>query len=81
MQDPGEPMPENGYAGYGLGLAKVETACGTAWGHEGQLPGFVSAAWVDQSTHRHVVVLANATVDAVGLTFQKVINTALCGAP
>ena len=79
MQDPGEPMPEAN-AGYGLGLAKVETVCGTAWGHEGQLPGFVSAAWVNQRAHRQVVVLANATVDAFGVTFQKVINTALCGA-
>jgi D-alanyl-D-alanine carboxypeptidase len=81
MQHVGEPMPERGFSGgYGLGLAKVNTACGTAWGHEGQLPGFSSAAWLNQVADRQVVVLANGTVDAIGLTFQRVINTGLCGA-
>ena len=80
MQDAGEPMPEVGVGGYGLGLAEVDTRCGTAWGHEGQLPGFASAAWLNRETDRQVVVLANGTVEAVGLTFQKLINTALCGA-
>lgn len=80
MQEVGQSMPEIGAAGYGLGLAKVEIGCGTAWGHEGQLPGFVSAAWVNPGADREVVVLANASVDAIGLTFQKVLNTALCGA-
>jgi D-alanyl-D-alanine carboxypeptidase len=80
MQTPGEPMPEVGFAGYGLGLAEVNTACGTAWGHEGQLPGYVSAAWVNQRADRQVVVLANATVEAFDIMSQRVINTALCGA-
>lgn len=80
MQDVGEPMPEAGIGGYGLGLAEVDTRCGTTWGHEGQLPGFASAAWLNEKTDRQVVVLANGSVDAIGLTFQKLINTALCGA-
>jgi D-alanyl-D-alanine carboxypeptidase len=81
MQHVGEPMPENGFSGgYGLGLAKVNTLCGTAWGHEGQLPGFSSAAWLNQKADRQVVVLANGTTDAVGPMFRSVIDTGLCGA-
>jgi D-alanyl-D-alanine carboxypeptidase len=80
MQRTGAPMPENGITGgYGLGLAKVNTVCGSAWGHEGQLPGFSSAAWVDEKSGRQVVVLANGTVDVTRLTFEGVIDTALCG--
>ncbi|MET0520594.1 MAG: serine hydrolase domain-containing protein [Jiangellaceae bacterium] len=79
MEDVGAPMPEVGVSGYGLGLAEVDTQCGTAWGHEGQLPGFVSAAWLNPKTDRQVVVLANGSVDAPALAFQKLINKALCG--
>lgn len=80
MRDPnGTPMPDIGYDRYGLGLAELETQCGTAWGHEGRLPGFVSAAWLDDTVDRQVVVFVNATSDDLGETFTSVINTALCG--
>ena len=80
MQDPnGTPVPDAGYDRYGLGLAELETQCGTAWGHEGRLPGFVSAAWLDDTVDRQVVVFVNVTSDDLGETFQSVINTALCG--
>ena len=80
MQDPnGTPMPDIGYDRYGLGLAELETPCGTAWGHEGRLPGFVSAAWLDNTVNRQVVVFVNVTNDQLGDTFESVINTALCG--
>ncbi len=80
MRDPnGTPMPDEGYSRYGLGLAEIETPCGTAWGHDGRLPGFVSAAWLDDTVDRQVVVFVNATSDDLAETFQSVIDTALCG--
>jgi D-alanyl-D-alanine carboxypeptidase len=80
MRDPnGTPMPDDGYSRYGLGLAELQTPCGTAWGHEGRVPGFVSAAWLDDTVDRQVVVFVNATSDDLAETFQSVIDTALCG--
>ena len=78
MQNARQTMPD--YSHYGLGLARTDTVCGSAWGHEGQFVGFTSAAWTDQQQDRQVVILTNATVDTPALAFQTVINTGLCGA-
>jgi D-alanyl-D-alanine carboxypeptidase len=50
--------PEEG-GGYGLGLMKVNTACGTVWGHTGGLPGYSSEIYTDASGRRSVAVLTN----------------------
>jgi D-alanyl-D-alanine carboxypeptidase len=42
---------------YGLGLFKVRTACGEAWGHDARVPGFLAHAYV--RGERQVVLLAD----------------------
>ncbi len=48
--------PEEGGA-YGLGLMKVDTPCGTVWGHTGGLPGYSSEIYTDATGTRSVAVL------------------------
>ncbi|MEU6680312.1 serine hydrolase domain-containing protein [Streptomyces sp. NPDC046925] len=48
--------PEEG-GGYGLGLMKVDTPCGTVWGHTGGLPGYSSEIYTDTGGHRSIAVL------------------------
>ncbi|WP_174589112.1 serine hydrolase domain-containing protein [Streptomyces sparsogenes] len=50
--------PEEG-GGYGLGLMKVNTSCGTVWGHTGGLPGYSSEIYTDAGGHRSVAVLTS----------------------
>ncbi|MFH8487648.1 serine hydrolase domain-containing protein [Streptomyces longisporoflavus] len=50
--------PEEG-GGYGLGLMKVDTSCGTVWGHTGGLPGYSSEIYTDVRGHRSVAVLTS----------------------
>lgn len=45
---------------YGLGVAIVRTRCGLAYGHTGNVLGYVSAVWNDRDGRRQVVVMANA---------------------
>lgn len=47
--------PEEGGA-YGLGLMKVDTPCGTVWGHTGGLPGYSSEIYTDATGTRSVAV-------------------------
>ena len=39
------PAPEGLTAGYGLGLARLDTRCGTFWGHTGGSVGYLTQAW------------------------------------
>jgi D-alanyl-D-alanine carboxypeptidase len=34
---------------YGLGIVKVELPCGTAYGHEGSVPGYWTLAYTNRS--------------------------------
>jgi D-alanyl-D-alanine carboxypeptidase len=68
-------------AGYGLGLVAYRTPCGTAFGHTGNLLGYVSAAWSSRDGKRRVVVLANSYPlgpDAER-AFHHVLEAAYCG--
>jgi D-alanyl-D-alanine carboxypeptidase len=65
--------------GYGLGLAAVETDCGTALGHSGRLPGLATEAWSMPERGRTVVVLVNGDGHAAGGTLDVVREAALCG--
>ena len=42
---------------YGLGIFTVATPCGTLWGHDGSIPGYLSFAYNDRSGSRSMVVL------------------------
>lgn len=50
------PAPEEG-GSYGLGLMKVETPCGTVWGHTGGQPGYSSEIYTDTNGRRSAAVL------------------------
>ncbi|WP_394425651.1 serine hydrolase domain-containing protein [Streptomyces sp. SGAir0957] len=50
--------PEEG-GGYGLGLMRVDTTCGTVWGHTGGLPGYSSEIYADAGGRRSVAVLTS----------------------
>jgi D-alanyl-D-alanine carboxypeptidase len=69
------------YPGYGagLGIFSLDTPCGTAWGHEGGIPGYVSIAVTDRAGRRSAVVLmpteSNQTIDAA---YQAAVTTAEC---
>jgi D-alanyl-D-alanine carboxypeptidase len=55
-------VPEDGSDGtdrsYGLGLEEVRTPCGTVWGHDGDLPGYLSENYTNLSGTRTVSILS-----------------------
>ncbi|BBC98620.1 serine hydrolase domain-containing protein [Streptomyces griseofuscus] len=59
--------PEEG-GGYGLGLMKVDTPCGTVWGHTGGLPGYSSEMYTDATGTRSVAVF---TITNFGIKEKK----------
>ena len=63
----------------GLGIWAVETPCGTAWGHEGGIPGYKSFALNDRAGTRSAIVLVPTEPDdAIGAAFQAAVDTAVC---
>jgi D-alanyl-D-alanine carboxypeptidase len=69
------------YPGYGsgLGIFSLETPCGTVWGHEGGIPGYLSFAFNDRSGTRSAVVLMPTEPDeAIGAAFAAAVATAVC---
>jgi D-alanyl-D-alanine carboxypeptidase len=48
-------------AGYGLGLVRIDTPCGPAWGHNGNFPGFVSDVLSTEDGRRQMVTMRNAS--------------------
>ncbi|MFF9606164.1 serine hydrolase domain-containing protein [Streptomyces sp. NPDC014684] len=63
--------PEEG-GGYGLGLIKVDTPCGTVWGHTGGLPGYSSEIYTDATGTRSVTVF---TMTNFGIKEKKAATT------
>jgi D-alanyl-D-alanine carboxypeptidase len=77
-EDPASPAGD----GYGLGLIKVVTPCGTVWGHDGQVGGYNSVTYTDNTGRRTVEVF---TTTVFGLAAPKaaaanqtLINAAVC---
>src|SRR6476620_11526257 len=42
--------------GYGLGIYTVRGPCGTVWGHDGGVPGYVTVSLHDRSGRRGVTL-------------------------
>ncbi|WP_181792655.1 serine hydrolase [Streptomyces sp. WELS2] len=63
--------PEEGGA-YGLGLMKMDTPCGTVWGHTGGLPGYSSEIYTDATGTRSVAVF---TITNFGIKEKKAATT------
>ena len=65
--------------GYGLGLYSTRGVCGTAWGHDGAIPGYVTYAFNDVSGRRSVVLAVPTELDArLAPLTQLTLDTALC---
>ena len=80
-------VPEDGSDGtgrsYGLGLEKIQTPCGTVWGHDGALPGYLSDNYTDLSGKRTVSVLSTThfglmTDPRAGAAEDALVNAAIC---
>jgi D-alanyl-D-alanine carboxypeptidase len=75
----GPALPGLGMLGIGLGIWAVKTPCGTAWGHEGGIPGYTSFALNDRGGTRSAVVIVPTEPDkAIGAAFTAAIGTAVC---
>jgi D-alanyl-D-alanine carboxypeptidase len=64
---------------YGLGLLKVQTRCGRAFGHLGDGPGYRTVAYASPNGRRVVVVMVN--VDATYVSWfelERAAETAFC---
>jgi D-alanyl-D-alanine carboxypeptidase len=69
--------------GYGLGVFKLDTPCGTAWGHDGGTPPFVSISLTSPDGLRQAVMMvtrdANTWTPQIGDDWGAAIITAFCG--
>jgi D-alanyl-D-alanine carboxypeptidase len=67
---------------YGLGIAKLRTPCGTAWGNRGGLPGYGTTTVSSKDGRRQIVVLATRAEtlpERAGRAYERAIATAYCG--
>ena len=78
-------VPDSGIlgGGWGLGLLREEFPCGEAWGHDGENPGYKTAAWNSKNGKRQVVVIVNhhffSHDEPVSEAMRNVLVTAYCG--
>jgi D-alanyl-D-alanine carboxypeptidase len=65
--------------GYGLGIASQRGPCGTAWGHTGGIPGYLTVALSDRGGRRSAVLMMSTDADpALGSLLQLTAETAVC---
>jgi len=71
-----------GTYGYGLGIQKIPTDCGDAWGHKGIVPGYTSFALSSADGKKQIVVLAATTVypnpESFGDVFDRLAIDGFC---
>jgi D-alanyl-D-alanine carboxypeptidase len=69
--------------GWGLGLLREEFPCGVAWGHDSEIPGYMTAAWNSEDGHRQVVVMVNSHFfdhhQPTSEAMRNLLATAYCG--
>lgn len=66
--------------GYGLGLVAYTFACGTAWGHTGNLLGYITAAYSTPDRSRQIVMMVNSfpLPAAAHRAFRRALERAFC---
>jgi D-alanyl-D-alanine carboxypeptidase len=62
---------------YGLGLMSFPTRCGTAWGHNGDIPGYVTYAFSTRDGRRQMVVSVNQDALSLPTEAQKALRPAI----
>jgi D-alanyl-D-alanine carboxypeptidase len=66
-------------AGYGLGLLTIDTPCGTIWGHNGGIPGYVTIAYHNRAgTRSTLLVMSTEPNDAIAAPFDELVQQAVC---
>jgi D-alanyl-D-alanine carboxypeptidase len=79
-------IPDSGFpgGGWGLGLLRDTFPCGReAWGHDSEIPGYVTAAWSSRDGTRQVVVVVNTVFepdDPAARALRGVLAAAYCRA-
>jgi D-alanyl-D-alanine carboxypeptidase len=67
-------------ADYGLGLVIQRTPCGTAYGHDGDMPGYRNIVWATGDSRRVVEVMVNVMSEGVTWPLIRAAATqAFCG--
>jgi len=68
-------------ARFGLGIARTRTACGTAWMHGGDIPGYLTSAQTSADGRRQAVVMVNTDTltPRAQRALDRVTATAYCG--
>ena len=69
---------------YGLGLQSFHTSCGTAWGHGGNFPGYITYVYSSPHGSRQVVLTLNEDPMSlpkkkIGPVFMQLLDQAYCG--
>lgn len=68
---------------YGLGLGRVSTPCGPAWGHGGNFPGYVTYAYSSSDGSRQTVLMVNedpmSLPATAGSQFRRLFLRSFCG--
>jgi D-alanyl-D-alanine carboxypeptidase len=73
VEDPAAPDGNR----YGLGLERVVTPCGVVWGHDGQVPGYSTENYTDD-TGRRTVAIFSATIFGLSAADHALVNGAIC---
>jgi D-alanyl-D-alanine carboxypeptidase len=73
IEDPAAPDGNR----YGLGLERVVTPCGVVWGHDGQVPGYSTENYTDE-TGRRTVAIFTATIFGLSAADHALVNGAIC---
>jgi D-alanyl-D-alanine carboxypeptidase len=65
---------------YGLGIERIATPCGIAWGHSGNMPGYVVWALSSTNGRKQVVLSVNEDPKSLPRSFQPKFGRLLFGA-
>jgi D-alanyl-D-alanine carboxypeptidase len=74
-------QPVNHVGPYGLGLVEFRTACGTAWGHTGEIAGYTTMTVSDGQRSVSLGVNNTPVVDdnaTAADAMQRMVDAALC---
>jgi D-alanyl-D-alanine carboxypeptidase len=85
------PMDQPDGPGYGLGIQTGATPCGTIWGHDGGIPGYLSTNATDRTGTRTATMLvttelwaefdADPAIAAASHNLQTAVTCAMFGRP
>jgi D-alanyl-D-alanine carboxypeptidase len=69
--------------GYGLGLLEIHTSCGRMFGHDGDFPGYATAAFTSPNAQRQLILFMNSdqSTRTINKALSQALNAGLCGHP